>query len=315
MKKGKVVTILLVIVVGVLMFIIGQYASGKMNYNMFKESEKNSTSTAKKDEPEISKEHKFVKSVSSDVFFSGKKHNLMVYYYKEDFEVKESDSNYELAKELDALNSSKIYGEIYLDNKKIVDMTTMGFDNRKLESINTINIGILQEYKVIKDEHQETEIIETDDSKMYKVKSLPKEYILIKYSHIPDDLGSYLASVPYGLVDSVLVNENGEVLDSYRLRDNGYDLYIKVSNDQTSKFDDRNFKYMGTDWGLTLNYNYGYLDVNDNYMYYLDVPSGCGSETFNEYKITINNGKINKEKTNTYTSNQIEQVGGECNSK
>ena len=40
MKKGKVVvTILLVIVIGVLMFIVGQYASGKMDYNMFKESE------------------------------------------------------------------------------------------------------------------------------------------------------------------------------------------------------------------------------------------------------------------------------------
>lgn len=279
------------------MFIIGQYASGKMNYNMFKESEKNSTSTAKKDEPEISKEHKFVKSVSSDVFFSGKKHNLMVYYYKEDFEVKESDSNYELAKEADALNGSKIYGEIYLDNKKIVDMTMMDFDNQKLESIDTINRYILQEYKV---------------------KSLPKEYILIKYPHMfdnDDGLSSYLASVPYGLVDSVLVNENDEVLDSYRLRDNGYGLYIKVSNDQTSKFDDRSFKYMETDWGLTLNYNYGYLDVNDNYMYYIDVPPGCGSETFNEYKITINNGKINKDKTNTYTSNQIEQAGGTCNSK
>ena len=34
MKKGKVVaTILLVIIVGVLMFIVGQYAASKTNYN------------------------------------------------------------------------------------------------------------------------------------------------------------------------------------------------------------------------------------------------------------------------------------------
>lgn len=49
MKKGKVVaTILLVIIVGVLMFIVGQYASSKMDYNMFKESEKDNKQKKRK---------------------------------------------------------------------------------------------------------------------------------------------------------------------------------------------------------------------------------------------------------------------------
>ena len=301
MKKGKVVvTILLVIVVGVLMFIVGQYASGKMNYNMFKESEKDNKTEEKKNSvmPEISKEHKFVKSVSSDVFFSGKKHNLMVYYYKEDFKLDEKDKYYEEAKNYNLLNGTEIYTEIYLDNKKIVDMTKADFaKNQDLKEIDEINSYIFGKYSILSDENIDSN----------------KEYLLVKYYNTNDeDFGNFIGLIPWGMQDSVLVDENGNVLDSYRLHDGGYGLYIKVSNDQTSKFDDRNFKYMGTDWGLTLNYNYGYLDVNDNYMYYLDVPSGCGSETFNEYKITINNGKINKEKTNTYTSNQIEQAGGNC---
>lgn len=62
MKKGKVVvTILLVIVVGVLMFIVGQYAASKTNYNLFKVSDKTTKSDVKNDEKvleEITKVYK-----------------------------------------------------------------------------------------------------------------------------------------------------------------------------------------------------------------------------------------------------------------
>ena len=51
MKKGKVVvTILLVIVVGLLMFIVGQYAASKTNYNLFKKSDKIIQNGVKNDE-------------------------------------------------------------------------------------------------------------------------------------------------------------------------------------------------------------------------------------------------------------------------
>lgn len=302
MKKGKVVvTILLVIIVGILMFIVGQYVANKTDYNLFKESDKTTKNNVTNDEnaPEVSKEHNFIKSVSSDVFFSGKSHKLMVYYYKENFEIKESDENYEGAKANNLLDGAEIYTEIYLDNKKVVDMKRAGFSkNQKLEEIDNINSSILEEYRILSDANSN------------------KEYLLIHYFDMNDDgLSSFIFGVAGGTAESILINENGNVLDSYRFHDAGYGIYIKVNNNQLSKFSDRSFEYGGYNSGLTLNYNYGYLDVKNNYMYYLDVPSGCGSESFDEYRITINNGKINKEKVNTYTSDQLEQVGGNCRQK
>ena len=307
MKKGKVVaTILLVIIVGVLMFIVGQYASSKMDYNMFKESEKDNKTEEKKNSvmPEISKEHKFVKSVSSDVFFSGKKHNLMVYYYKEDFKLDEKDKYYEEAKINNLLNGAEIYTEIYLDNKKIVDMTKADFSkDQKLEEINSINKYIFEEYNVLSDENIDSN----------------KEYLLIKYYNTNDeDFGNFIGLIPWGMQDSVLVDENGNTIDSYRLHDGGFSMSgIKVDNNQVSKLTDRNLKYVSdNDYnGFIIDYNRNYLDIKSSYMYYLDFPSGCDSQKVNEYKITIKDGKLNKEKINTYTFDQLVLAGGNCRQK
>lgn len=307
MKKGKVVvTILLVIVVGLLMFIVGQYASSKMDYNMFKESEKDNKTEEKKNSvmPEISKEHKFVKSVSSDVFFSGKKHNLMVYYYKEDFKLDEKDKCYEEAKINNLLNGAEIYTEIYLDNKKIVGMTKADFSkDQKLEEINSINKYIFEEYNVLSDEDIDSN----------------KEYLLIKYYNTNDeDFGNFIGLIPWGMQDSILVDENGNVLDSYRLHDGGLTMEgIKVDNNQISKLTDRSFVYVSYyDYeGFTIDYNREYLDIKSDYMYYLDFPSGCDSQKVNEYKITIKDGKLNKEKINTYTFDQLVLAGGNCRQK
>lgn len=307
MKKGKVVvTILLVIAVGVLMFIVGQYASGKMNYNMFKEGEKDNKTEEKKNSvmPEISKEHKFVKSVSSDVFFSGKKHNLMVYYYIEDFKLDEKDKYYEEAKNYNLLNGAEIYTEIYLDNKKIVDMTRAYFaKNQDLKEIDEINSYIFGKYSLLSDENIDSN----------------KEYLLIKYCNTNDeDFGNFIDPIPWGMQDSVLVDENGNVLDSYRLHDGGLTMDgIKVDNNQISKLTDRSFVYVSYyDYeGFTIDYNREYLDIKSDYMYYLDFPSGCDSQKVNEYKITIKDGKLNKEKINTYTFDQLVLAGGNCRQK
>lgn len=307
MKKGKVVvTILLVIIVGVLMFIVGQYASGKMNYNMFKESEKDNKTEEKKNSvmPEISKEHKFVKSVSSDVFFSGKKHNLMVYYYKEDFKLDEKDKYYEEAKNYNLLNGAEIYTEIYLDNKKIVDMTRADFaKNQDLKEIDDINSYIFEKYSILSDKNIDSN----------------KEYLLIKYYNTNDeDFGNFIGLIPWGMQDSVLVDKNGNVLDSYRLHDGGLTMDgIKVDNNQIPKLTDRSFVYVSYyDYeGFTIDYNREYLDIKSDYMYYLDFPSGCDSQKVNEYKITIKDGKLNKEKINTYTFDQLVLAGGNCRQK
>lgn len=307
MKKGKVVaTILLVVIVGILMFIVGQYASSKMDYNMFKESEKDNKTEEKKNSvmPEISKEHKFVKSVSSDVFFSGKKHNLMVYYYKEDFKLDEKDKYYEEAKINNLLNGAEIYTEIYLDNKKIVDMTKTDFaKNQDLKEIDEINSYIFGKYSILSDENIDSN----------------KEYLLIKYYNTNDeDFGNFIGLIPWGMQDSVLVDENGNVLDSYRLHDGGLTMDgIKVDNNQISKLTDRNLKYVSdNDYnGFIIDYNRNYLDIKSSYMYYLDFPSGCDSQKVNEYKIIIKDGKLNKEKINTYTFDQLELAGGNCRQK
>lgn len=305
MKKGKVVvTILLVIVIGVLMFIVGQYASSKMDYNMFKESEKDNKTEEKKNSvmPEISKEHKFVKSVSSDVFFSGKKHNLMVYYYKEDFKLDEKDKYYEEAKINNLLNGAEIYTEIYLDNKKIVDMTKADFaKNQDLKEIDEINSYIFGKYSILSDENIDSN----------------KEYLLIKYCNTNDeDFGNFIGLIPWGMQDSVLVDENGNVLDSYRLHDGGFSI-VGIKVDQISKLPDKSFKYYsGDDYiGFMIDYNREYLDIKSDYMYYLDFPSGCDSQKVNEYKITIKDGKLNKEKINTYTFDQLVLAGGNCRQK
>lgn len=305
MKKGKVVvTILLVIVVGVLMFIVGQYASSKMDYNMFKESEKDNKTEEKKNSvmPEISKEHKFVKSVSSDVFFSGKKHNLMVYYYKEDFKLDEKDKYYEEAKINNLLNGAEIYTEIYLDNKKIVDMTKADFaKNQDLKEIDEINSYIFGKYSILSDENIDSN----------------KEYLLIKYCNTNDeDFGNFIGLIPWGMQDSVLVDENGNVLDSYRLHDGGFSI-VGIKVDQISKLPDKSFKYYsGDDYiGFMIDYNREYLDIKSDYMHYLDFPSGCDSQKVNEYKITIKDGKLNKEKINTYTFDQLVLAGGNCRQK
>lgn len=307
MKKGKVVaTILLVVIVGILMFIVGQYASSKMDYNMFKESEKDNKTEEKKNSvmPEISKEHKFVKSVSSDVFFSGKKHNLMVYYYKEDFKLDEKDKYYEEAKINNLLNGAEIYTEIYLDNKKIVDMTKTDFaKNQDLKEIDEINSYIFGKYSILSDENIDSN----------------KEYLLVKYCNTNDeDFGNFIGLIPWGMQDSVLVDENGNVLDSYRLHDGGLTMDgIKVDNNQISKLTDRNLKYVSdNDYnGFIIDYNRNYLDIKSSYMYYLDFTSGCDSQKVNEYKITIKDGKLNKEKINTYTFDQLELAGGNCRQK
>lgn len=307
MKKGKVVaTILLVVIVGILMFIVGQYAASKTNYNLFKKSDETTQNGVKKDEnaPEVSKEHKFVKSVSSDVFFSGKKHNLMVYYYKEDFKLDEKDKYYEEAKINNLLNGAEIYTEIYLDNKKIVDMTRAYFaKNQDLKEIDEINSYIFGKYSLLSDENIDSN----------------KEYLLIKYCNTNDeDFGNFIGLIPWGMQDSVLVDENGNTIDSYRLHDGGLTMDgIKVDNNQISKLTDRNLKYVSdNDYnGFIIDYNRNYLDIKSSYMYYLDFPSGCDSQKVNEYKITIKDGKLNKEKINTYTFDQLELAGGNCRQK
>lgn len=307
MKKGKVVaTILLVVIVGILMFIVGQYAASKTNYNLFKKSDETTQKGVKKDEnaPEVSKEHKFVKSVSSDVFFSGKSHKLMVYYYKEGFNIDENNKYYEEAKTYNLLDGAEIYTEIYLDNKKIVGMTKADFSkDQKLEEINSINKYIFEEYNVLSDEDIDSN----------------KEYLLIKYYNTNDeDFGNFIGLIPWGMQDSVLVDENGNTIDSYRLHDGGFSMSgIKVDNNQVSKLTDRNLKYVSdNDYnGFIIDYNRNYLDIKSSYMYYLDFTSGCDSQKVNEYKITIKDGKLNKEKINTYTFDQLELAGGNCRQK
>lgn len=165
-----------------------------------------------------------------------------------------------------------IYEEVYFDGKKVINMFMKDAFMTEQERDSSIS-NSEETTKIIKD-------INND-----------REYLLLEYYQTNDvrDI-----ALDHKVRKAKLIDDNSNVLDDY---------YISYPCPTASVY----INYDGSNL-----YTQSYLDIHDNFMYYLDTSSGMNRmlDTIDEYKITIENGKINKVKIKTYVGDQIQAAGG-----
>ena len=180
----------------------------------------------------------------------------------------------------------KIYNEIYFDDKKILDIN---LDNAFTdEDERTIYINNLKNTN--------------SDNKIVKDLKNDNEYKIVEYKMTNKLFAS--AGLDHTYKKALLIDENGKILDNYYLSYPCTTLSMYV-NVPSSMIEDRT----SVDGAL---YSRSYLDIHDNYMYYFDTSMGQNKalDSVDEYKITIENGTINKVKTRTYSGNELVGAGG-----
>lgn len=293
---GKTIAIVLLFIVFIaLAFILGQYASSKMDYNIFKAKGNDVAKENKKSDdseklPEKSKEHIFIKSITRKIYLNNNEHTLMVYYYSDSLDKKTVDefvSN--SSSDASKYNNYKaLYEEVYLDNNKILSMNEFDYSKNDDEINNIINDDIDEIYSYIK---------------KFKDTNGNAEYMLLEYTI--SSLVFYLNEADYRTGNAILVSEEGKVLDTYTKKV-GSGLSIKVSLNEAKQLTDRVFTTISSSGAYIYGVQY---DVKNNYMYYID-ESDCTKDNIDEYKITVTNGVVSKELNKTYSENQLERTGG-----
>ena len=277
-KKSNKGVIAILIILIIIVLALSSYIVYDKFFNA--EDDKKVTENNTKDEnktedvlPEKNAKYTYVDMIKKDITLSGKKHTLLTYYYKDDIAGNET-------------TLYMVYNEIYFDNKKVLDINLdNGFTE---ESERTIYINDLKNTN--------------SDNKFIKDLKDDKEYKIIEYKMV--DKLALLGGLDHTYKKALLVDENGNVLDDYYLSYPCTTLSMYV-NVPSSMIEDR------TSSNGVL-YSNSYLDIHDNYMYYFDTSMGQNKalDSVDEYKITIENGVVNKVKTRSYSGNELVGAGG-----
>lgn len=296
MKNNKLVTVLLIVLIIFLLALSSCIVYDKFFANKNNDDNKKVTEeTNKKEEevlPEKNSKYNYVDMMRKDIVLNNKKHTLLTYYYKEngnkvDVEGQEYDS-------------VRQYKEVFLDNKKILgpvlyDISAIYYPEDK-SYVDSMSYEKYNEQYIYGDH---------------------KEYLVYPYTDTSENIDAQVLgyNVHYDCI--IIVDENGNVLDKVFNKDQEKtSLWFELSNSKKSSYYDRITNVIDNNKFKLYNKINVYFDLFDfsgSDIYYIDTTNidfenkgyFRADTKFPEYKITIKDGKVNKEKVNEYTSSEI----------
>ena len=144
-----------------------------------------------------------------------------------------------------------------------------------------------------------------------------KEYLVYPYTDTSENIDAQVLgyNVHYDCI--IIADENGNVLDKVFNKDQEKtSLWFELSNSKISSYYDRITNVIDNNKFKLYNKINVYFDLFDfsgSAIYYIDTTDidfenkgyFRADTKFPEYKITIKDGKVNKEKVNEYTSSEI----------
>ena len=297
MKNNKLVTVLLIVLIIFLLALSSCIVYDKFFANKNNDDNKKVTEETNKKEdealPEKNSKYNYVDMMRKDIVLNNKKHTLLTYYYKENGNKVEGEGQ--------EYDSVRVYKEVYLDNKKILGPVLCSI------------------YAV--DDLQDKSHISTKDYESFNEQYIygddNKEYLVYPYTDTSDNINSKTIwrNVHYDCI--IIVDENGNVLDKVFNKDQEKtSLWFELSNSKklsyydriTNVIDNNKFKLYNK-----INVYFDLFDFSGSDIYYIDTTDidfenkgyFRADTKFPEYKITIKDGKVNKEKVNEYTSSEI----------
>lgn len=296
MKNNKLVTVLLIVLIIFLLALSSCIVYDKFFANKNNDDNKKVTeeTNKKKEEvlPEKNSKYNYVDMMRKDIVLNNKKHTLLTYYYKEngnkvDVEGQEYDS-------------VRQYKEVFLDNKKILgpvlyDISAIYYPEDK-SYVDSMSYEKYNEQYIYGDN---------------------KEYLVYPYTDTSENIDAQVLgyNVHYDCI--IIVDENGNVLDKVFNKDQEKtSLWFELSNSKISSYYDRITNVIDNNKFKLYNKINVYFDLFDfsgSAIYYIDTTDidfenkgyFRADTKFPEYKITIKDGKVNKEKVNEYTSSEI----------
>lgn len=305
-KKNKG-TIIFVAILFLALFAIVGYGGWQLSLN--NKSENKLSDKAKEDKEEIkeiyapteevkedeevvplkNEKYTFYKEVKKYIELNGKDISLLFYYYLDKENYKSGNQGVYVDKEYNVLRR-----EVFVSGKKItdVDIVLMVEEENKIDSYFNDKIYDMKSFKSLDDVDYLILFLADDNHLLLENNIVMPHYSYAEYAYI--------------------ISDKGEVLKNILDRDPNFILQgISLKEEQ---FKTMNYVYYSDmlapdeNGGFITLYNVyidSYLDVNENYVYY--ITGGCNG--FTEYKLTIDKGIISEEKINTYTGDSVNGVG------
>lgn len=292
MKNNKLVTVLLIVLIIFLLALSSCIVYDKFFANKNNNDNKKVTEETNKKEdealPEKNSKYNYVDMMRKDIVLNNKKHTLLTYYYKENGNKVEGEGQ--------EYDSVRQYKEVFLDNKKILG-------------------PVLYDISAIYDSEDDSMGYESYNEQY--IYGDNKEYLVYPYTDTSDNINSKTIwrNVHYDCI--IIVDENGNVLDKVFNKDQEKtSLWFELSNSKISSYYDRITNVIDNNKFKLYNKINVYFDLFDfsgSAIYYIDTTDidfenkgyFRADTKFPEYKITIKDGKVNKEKVNEYTSSEI----------
>lgn len=268
---------LIVIVIILLLTVIG--LSGYICYDKFiSNDEKVETKIEVKEEkeeetsnlPEKASGHTFVKMYTQNIILNNKENNIVYYYYYDKGKANSDDQNKEY------YITKK---EVYLNKTKIVDMHIIGYFEKEEEVTNYVISDYQESY--------------SEDISTLKDYQTNVDYLVYNYNFIEKD--SYISAGDPVESKAIIVDESGKVI---------YTIVTGLPNvDMTPISNQYDRSY--SNWSTIYMSKFGYI-------YYLDLQNkhcNGAAVSFDEYKLEIINGKLQKTKTKTYDDSSLNLAG------
>ena len=287
-KKKKIIysIVLIIITLGLvgLSFYLGtQINKFTDNPNKNEENSKEENSldddNENTDKPYKNKNYTFVKEYKEEITLNNKKHTIVTYYYDDNYYYNNYDYD-----ENKVYQDRIIRKETYMDNILI-------FNEPIYDIINCCYSNQNSYLKEIEDYHNKY-------SKYLKIKDSSekdKEYLVLRDYKKIDDLFAFAEGEEETIT---IVKDNGRILSQIKSTNPLTDITIIAKKEAIG---DRTFT---TEDGNQLLYGNSFADIHDTYLYYISYEQNYDVVYYDynveEYKITIQNGIIEKIHTRTY---------------
>lgn len=301
-KKRKSNVFLIVLLFLILIGIIG---FGGWNLYLMHANEKNNDKMEEnvdlKGDLEESKEvlspvkndkYTFYKEISKEVVLNGKQVPLIFYYYLDKEAYVEADSN-----DTDSKDYYVLRREVFLAGNKSIDISIVSVftDSSVIDNYFNDNLYVSKTFK------------SEDEKDEYLVLFLGNNNDIISDNNIFNHRNTY-ENIAY------ILNSDGDVLKEiinqlsyFNLQgiyvDKEYTLKMNYTKAVETTIEDDVTGETKTSYMI---YTDSYLDIGDNYIYY--VVGSC--DIFTEFKLSINNGKLKEEIINTYSEGIWVGAGG-----
>ncbi|MGN1371516.1 MAG: hypothetical protein ACI4XM_04515 [Candidatus Coprovivens sp.] len=234
----------------------------------------------------------FYKEVNKEAVLNGHKVPLIFYYYldKESYVEADFDDN-------DSKDYYVLRREVFLAGNKSIDISIVSVftDSSVIDNYFNDNLYVSKTFK------------SEDEKDEYLVLFLGNNNDIISDNNIFNHRNTY-ENIAYILnSDGVVLKEIINQLSYFSLQgiyvDKEYTLKMNYTKAVETTIDDDVTGETKTSYMI---YTDSYLDIGDNYIYY--VVGSC--DIFTEFKLSINNGKLKEEIINTYSEDMWVGAGG-----